>query len=182
MFASCKPQTLGWKDSAGTNTLAYGFLISWSVCLWLATNIIIGWKVLPGTKTLASYRQLQITEKNLYSLGPRLHTGLWLWCRSRLTHIAKPHCQNALPKRTCQLTLLCKISYQSPFHFVCTIPGTPLPPPLNEGWWPDFLKIKMAQFFYIYIKALFESPKHFVTLNYLQQTMFWKRLFRLLFD
>ncbi len=27
---------------------------------------------------------------------------------------------------------------------------------------------KIAQFFYIYIKALFESPKHFETLKYLQ--------------
>ncbi len=31
---------------------------------------------------------------------------------------------------------------------------------------------KNAQFFYIYIKAFFESPKHFETLKYLQQTMF----------
>jgi hypothetical protein len=31
---------------------------------------------------------------------------------------------------------------------------------------------KIAQFFYIFIKALFESTKHFETLKYLQQTMF----------
>jgi hypothetical protein len=31
-----------------------------------------------------------------------------------------------------------------------------------------FFEKKIAQFFYIYIKALFESPKHFETLKYLQ--------------
>jgi len=46
-------------------------LYSWGRLLALATNNILGWKGLPGTETLAYYKNSYITDVKFYTtLGP----------------------------------------------------------------------------------------------------------------